>query len=156
MMGLKRSIFLFIAVGVLSQVLGEVKSGAQFHYGKVDNLLLYNFMIDILLSIEREYEVIIEHICLIDIILRSHAEGEQRGILVDVDDPILPSDDTSSLQETPSLSGVFSLFAEGILNTVLTLITTVFGFGIDSLKSVMLGRTTDNILSEVATRIVLA
>ena len=60
MMGLKRSIFLFIAVGVLSQVLGEVKSGAQFHYGKVDNLLPYNFLIDIL-SIEREYEVIIEH-----------------------------------------------------------------------------------------------
>ena len=58
MMGLKRSIFLFIAVGVLSQVLGEVKSGDQFHYGKVDNLLLYGFMIDIL---EREYEVIIEH-----------------------------------------------------------------------------------------------
>ena len=62
MMGLNSSIFLFIAVGVLSQVLGEVKSGDQFHYGKVDNLLLNNFMIDILLSIEREYEVIIEQI----------------------------------------------------------------------------------------------
>ena len=60
MMGFSGSIFLFIAVGVLSQVLGEVKSGDQFHYGKVDNLLLNNFMIDIL-SIEREYEVIIEH-----------------------------------------------------------------------------------------------
>ena len=155
MMGLKRSIFLFIAVGVLSQVLGEVKSGDQYHYGKVDNLLLYVFMIDIL-SIEREYEIIIEHISLIDIIPRNHAEGEKRGILVDVDDPLLPADDTSSLQETPSLSGVFSLFAGGILNTVLTIITTVFGFGVDSLKSVMLGRTTDNILSVVSTRIVLA
>ena len=93
---------------------------------------------------------------LIDIIPRNHTEGEQRGILVDVDDPLLPADDTSSLQETPSLSGVFSLFAGVILNTILTIITTVFGFGVDSLKSVMLGRTTDNILSEVATRIVLA
>ena len=155
MMGFSRSIVLFIAVGVLSQVLGEVKSGDQYHYGKVDNLLLYDFMIDILL-IEREYEIIIEHISLIDIIPRNHAEGEKRGILVDVDDPLLPADDTSSLQETPSLSGVFSLFAGGILNTVLTIITTVFGFGVDSLKSVMLGRTTDNILLEVATRIVLA
>ena len=53
MMGLKRSIFLFIAVGVLSQVLGEVKSGDQFHYGKVDNLLPYGFMIDILCIINR-------------------------------------------------------------------------------------------------------
>lgn len=61
-------------VGVLSQVLGEVKSGDQYHY---------------------------------DIIPRNHAEGEKRGILVDVDDPLLPADDTSSLQETPSLSGVF-------------------------------------------------
>ena len=87
----------------------------------------------------------IEHISLIDIIPRNHAEGEKRGILVDVDDPLLPADDTSSLQETPSLSGVFSLFAEGILNTVLTIITTVFGFGVDSLKSVMLGRTNGNI-----------
>ena len=59
-MEFSRPIFLFIAVGVLSQVLGEVKSGDQYHYGKVDNLLLNNFMIDIL-SIEREYEVIIEH-----------------------------------------------------------------------------------------------
>ena len=155
MMGFSRSIFLFIAVGVLSQVLGEVKSGDQYHYGKVDNLLLYDFMIDIL-SIEREYEIIIEHISLIDIIPRNHAEGEKRGILVDVDDPLLPADDTSSLQETPSLSGVFSLFAGGILNTVLTIITTVFGFGVDSLKSVMLGRTNGNILSVVSTRIVLA
>ena len=76
--------------------------------------------------------------------------------MVDVDDPLLPADDTSSLQETPSLSAVFSLFIEGILNTVVTIITTIFGFGVDSLKSVMLGRTTDHILSEVATRIVLA
>ena len=75
--------------------------------------------------------------------------------MVDVDDPLLPADDTSSLQETPSLSGIFSLFAGGILQTVMAIITTVFGFGVDSLKSVMLGRTTDNILSEVATRIVL-
>ena len=75
--------------------------------------------------------------------------------MVDVDDPIIPDGDTSNLQETPSLSGVFSLFAGGLLNTILTLITTIFGFGVDSLKSVMLGRTTDNILSEVATRIVL-
>ena len=156
MMGLNSSIFLFIAVGVLSQVLGEEKSGDQFHYGKVDNLLLNNFMIDILLSIEREYEVIIEHISLIDTIPRNHAEGEQRGILVDVDDPLLPADDTSSLQETPSLSGVFSLFIGGILNTVLTIITAIFGFGVDSLKSITLGRTTDNILSKVVTRIVLA
>ena len=74
--------------------------------------------------------------------------------MVDVDDPLLPADDTSQLQETPSLSGVFSLFAGGILNTVLMMINTVFGFGVDSLKSVMLGRMTDNILSEVATRIV--
>ena len=155
MMGFSRSIFLFIAVGVLSQVLGEVKSGDQYHYGKVDNLLLYDFMIDILL-IEREYEIIIEHISLIDIIPRNHAEGEKRGILVDVDDPLLPADDTSSLQETPSLLGVFSLFVGGILNTVLTIITTLFGFGVDSLKNVMLGRTNDNILSVVSTRIVLA
>ena len=76
--------------------------------------------------------------------------------MVDVDDPLLPVGDTSNLQETPSLSGVFSLFAGGILNTILTIITTVFGFGVDSLKSVMLGRTTDNILSELAGRIVLA
>ena len=155
MMGFSRSIFLLIAVGVLPQVLGEVKSGDRFHYGKEDNLLRYGFMIDIL-SIEREYEVIIEHISLIDIIPRNHIEGEQRGILVDVDDPLLPADDTSSLQETPSLSAVFSLFIGGILNTVLTIITTIFGFGVDSLKSVILGRTTYNILSEVATRIVLA
>ena len=70
--------------------------------------------------------------------------------MVDVDDPLLPADDTSSLQETPSLSGVFSLFAGGILNTILTLITMVFGFGVDSLKSVILGRTIDNLLSEFA------
>ena len=76
--------------------------------------------------------------------------------MVDVDDPLLPADDTSSLQETPSLSGVFSFFAGGILNTVLTIITTIFGFGVDSLKSIMLGRATDNILSKVVTRIVLA
>ena len=154
MMGFSRSIFLFIAVGVLSQVLGELKLGDQYHYGKVDNLLLYGFMIE--LSIEREYEIIIEHISLIDIMPRNHAEGEKRGILVDVDDPLLPADDTSSLQETPSLSGVFSMFAGGILNTVLTIITTVFGFGVDSLKSVTLGRTNGNILSVVSTRIVLA
>ena len=60
MMGFSRSIFPFIAVGVLSQVLGEVTSGDPFYHGKVDNLLPYGFMIDIL-SIEREYEVIIEH-----------------------------------------------------------------------------------------------
>ena len=76
--------------------------------------------------------------------------------MVDVDDPLLPADDTSSLQETPSLSCVFSLFIGGILNTVLTIITTIFGFGVDSLKSITLGRTTDNILSKVVTRIVLA
>ena len=155
-MGFSRSIFLLIAVGVLPQVLGEVKSGDRFHYGKEDNLLRYGFMIDILLSIEREYEVIIEHMWLIDIITRNHAEGEQRGILVDVDDPLLPADDTSSLQETPSLSAVFSLFIGGILNTVLTIITAIFGFGVDSLKSITLGRTTDNILSKVVTKIVLA
>ena len=61
MMGFSGSIFLLIAVGVLSPVLGEEKSGDQFHYGKVDNLLLYGFTRDKLLSIEREYEVIIEH-----------------------------------------------------------------------------------------------
>ena len=76
--------------------------------------------------------------------------------MVDVDDPLLPADDTSSLQETPSLSGVFSLFIGGILNTVLTIITAIFGFGVDSLKSITLGRTTDNILSKVVTKIVLA
>ena len=75
--------------------------------------------------------------------------------MVDVDDPFLPADDTSSLQETPSLSGVFSLFAGGILNTILTLITMVFGFGVDSLKSVILGRTLDSILSEIALKIIL-
>ena len=42
------SLVIVIAVGVLSQVLGEVKLEDQFHYGKVDNLLLYGFMIDIL------------------------------------------------------------------------------------------------------------
>ena len=75
--------------------------------------------------------------------------------MVDVDDPLLPADDTSSLQETPSLSGVFSLFAGGILNTILTVITMVFGFGVDSFKSVILGRTIDNLLSEFATKIIL-
>ena len=75
--------------------------------------------------------------------------------MVDVDDPLLPADDTSSLQGTPSLSGVFSLFAEGILNTILTLITTIFGFGVDSLKNVILGRTIDSMLSEVALKIII-
>ena len=75
--------------------------------------------------------------------------------MVDVDDPSLPDGDTSHLQETPSLSGVFSLFAGGILNSILTLITSLFGFGVDSFKSVILGRTIDSIISEVATKIIL-
>ena len=95
------------------------------------------------------------HIWLIDIIRIAPGEGWQRGILVDVDDPLLPDDDTSHLQETPSLSGVFSFFVGGILNTILALITTLFGFGVDSLKSVVLGRTIESILSEAETKIIL-